>query len=129
MRCLNSGLHCIIQNKDQLIEQLSLLTPEKIVSIFGTGYDEVSSMMGNEKMWRYDLCVNNEYEYNDEYDVVDLEALKNNQVQYIVFFTFTNDGHSLSRISLYYKDESGNIHEYTIFPDGTSEDSVIEHLI
>lgn len=118
---------CSFQSHKELAKLLhNSMTKYEIIQLLGESNFEGKSMLTNEEMWRYDLCPNEQYMSHLNEDAVDLEALDREQLKYIVFFTFSQDEKQLSSISMYYKDEQGNLHEYIQFDDGYIKDIMIE---
>lgn len=118
---------CLFESGEELAELLYIFMEQsEIIQILGADYVEGTSMMTNEKTWRYDLCSVETYENDRNDDIVDLEALANDQIKYIVFLNFSGPNEALSHISIYYKDNQGQLHEYMQFADGTIKNIIID---
>lgn len=77
----------------------------------------VMGEMNNNLVWRFDICSEANYSFSSSYDEVDIEALINDSVSYVVFIDFLQDGSTIASKSLYYKDQNSAIHEVKYIGD------------
>ncbi|MEC1156067.1 hypothetical protein AB1L05_02905 [Cytobacillus horneckiae] len=101
------------------------LSTEEITDTFGDPDQRLTDSMYNLPTWRYDIKINEDYESKTGTDSVDFQALKDKELQAIIFFSF-DDNENIRNISVYYLNKDGKVQEYRQFADGFEKNTVIE---
>ncbi|WP_080845853.1 hypothetical protein [Cytobacillus gottheilii] len=99
-------------------------TKDELASIFGEPTEVLRGAMDNNLLWRYDFKNNEDYEFTHDFDAVDVDALKADDLKYIVYIGFQHDEQSVNDIAIYYIDQDGKFHEYREYADGYVKDLV-----
>lgn len=95
-----------------------------LIAAFGEPTDVLRGAMDNNLLWRYDFKNNDNYVFKHELDAVDTDALKSNDLEYILYISFESDEQTIDNIAIYYIDKDGKMHEYREYADGSVKDLV-----
>ncbi len=100
------------------------MTQEEVIHLFGESYHIVDPVLAQPgPVWRYDLGTQEDYEYDAIADSIDLEGLREQQVQYQLFLNWS-EKERLEHYTIYYADGAG-IYEYRMRANGESETTQI----
>ncbi|WP_126428322.1 hypothetical protein [Brevibacillus marinus] len=102
------------------------LSQEEVRQLLGDAFTRVKSAKDNREMWRYDIGAQEGYQSpDDQYDTVDVEGIRNGEVEMIVFVGWTIDGR-VDAISAYYlKESDGNVYDFRVLPNGEVQEQAI----
>lgn len=103
----------------------SNLTEQDVIDQFGQPDQKMKDDMYGLPSFRYDFKQDEHYALDADYQLVDMEALKNNQLEAIIYFDFDHNK-NIRSAALYYVNDEEKIEEYRIFADGTEKKLVIE---
>lgn len=114
----------------EIIDKFTLgATKEDIINLFGNNYNEVTSLMDDNLIWRYDINKKEGYkvpkcDIGAEIAQVDLIGINQNNVQMQLFIKWSGDNKAKT-YSLHYKDKKGNIYSYKL---ATYDGEPCEHI-
>lgn len=110
----------------QLKEKLhSDMTEENVLAQFGEPDQKLADDMYGLPSYRYDYKEDNSYSLQADYQLVDIEALKDNRLEAIIYFDF-DDNQNVRSAAVYYINAEEEVVEYRVFADGTEKNMVIE---
>lgn len=110
---------------DAIKQQLKLgLSQEQVIELFGQDYREVTSMLDDSRMWRFDLSAAEGYSFEKDTDLADLEGLAKGNVGAQLFVAWTEE-ETLREYSLIYMHKEGKLHAYYLFGDGTEKEDIL----
>ncbi|UFJ39490.1 hypothetical protein LOK74_15685 [Brevibacillus humidisoli] len=102
------------------------LSQDEVKKLFGDKFTKVKSAMDNTDMWRYDFGAREGYQSpDDQYDTVDVEGIKNGELEMIVFVGWTIDGRVDTFSAYYMKKSDGNVYDYRVLPNGEVKEQAI----
>ncbi|MDM5207967.1 hypothetical protein [Cytobacillus kochii] len=101
------------------------LTEQDVIDQFGQPDQKMKDDMYGLPSFRYDFKHDEHYSLDADYQLVDMDALKNKQLEAIIYFDF-DDEKNIRSAALYYVNDEQKIEEYRIFADGTEKKMEIE---
>lgn len=104
----------------------NLKDKDEVEAVLGTMHKEMTDAMSGTDVWRFDICTAANYSFSDQSDAVDISSITDDIVEKIIFISFSEDGSTIQRKSLYYKGSDENIMEAVYYSDGQEKEQLLE---
>ena len=101
----------------------NLHNKKDIEVLLGNDYKPMTDSMDGNEVWRFDICTASNYSFSAEIDAVDIDGLKEDSLERIIFISFSE--YEIVRVSMYYKASDGSIREAVQFSDKQEKDLVL----
>ena len=102
------------------------LSKEEVKSSLGDDITAIKNSMDDSEMWRYDIEAKENYTSpDDEYDMGDIEGLKNGELKIQLFIQWNSKDTVEWYSALYLNESDGKVYDYRVMSNGEAKEKAI----